>query len=211
MSLAACDEGPCGGRSLQAAFVTKLAVAWWRVLRTALRKAVPGRHGPRVHNRPMIRQLDPEAIAVTLGVSVFVALIVVGLRIWLLQRARRGWQMDTRKQTERLGALLAACRALGGSFTPATTADQRPMEEALADLMIFGSPSQLRLAAEAAAQLSRGELPDCQALVDDLRTELRSLLGLEAMPADLRWPPSGPGRAAAGPRGARRAPPAEAA
>jgi hypothetical protein len=153
----------------------------------------------------MLRQIEPEAIAVTLGVSVVVALIVVGLRVWLLQRARRQMQLDSRKQTDRISALLAACRALGGSFTPAQPADARLMEEALADLMIFGNDAQVRLAAQAVAALSRGEIPDCQALVDLLRAELRQWLDLPPLPADLPLPLAGPGRTSAGAgRAARR-------
>lgn len=153
----------------------------------------------------LLRSLDTDTIALTLGVSLVVALAVVGLRVWLLQRARRTWQMDGRKQTERLSALLAAYRSLGGSFTPPTGADARQIEEALADLMVFGSETQVRLAATAVAQLAGGQVPDCQPLVEDLRTELRSLLGLVPLPAGLDLPPSGPGRGVGGGRAARRA------
>jgi hypothetical protein len=143
----------------------------------------------------MIRNFDPQTVGMTLAVSLTVAFIVVGVRLWWMQRHRRARQIEARQQAERLRALLAVCRTLGGSFTPAGPADLRPIEEALAELLLFGSLPQARLAAQAARELATTGRADCQALVHLLRTDLREQLGLEALPADLDLLPAGPGRA----------------
>lgn len=143
----------------------------------------------------MIRNFDPQTLGTTLAVSLSVAFIVVGVRLWLIQRHKRARQIESRQLTERLRALLMVCRTLGGSFSPAGPGDTRLIEEALAELILFGSLPQVRLAAQAAQQLASTGRADCQELVHQLRAELREQLGLEALPADLALPPSGPGRA----------------
>jgi hypothetical protein len=143
----------------------------------------------------MIRNFDPQTIGLSLAVSLGVAFVVVGVRLWLMQRHKRARQIEARQLTERLRALLGVCRALGGSFSPAGPGDVRLIEEALAELLLFGSLPQVRLAAQAAQQLASTGRADCQELVTQLRGELREQLGLEALPADLALPPAGPGRA----------------
>jgi hypothetical protein len=142
----------------------------------------------------MIRNFDPQTVGLTLAVSLSVAFIVVGVRLWLMQRHKRARQIEARQLTERLRALLGVCRALGGSFSPAGPGDVRVIEEALAELLLFGSLPQVRMAAHAAQQLASTGRADCQALVQQLRAELREQLGLEALPADRVLPPAGPGR-----------------
>jgi hypothetical protein len=143
----------------------------------------------------MIRNLDPQTIGLTLAVSLSVAFIVVGVRLWLMQRHKRARQIEARQLSERLRALLGVCRALGGSFSPAGPGDARLIEEALAELLLFGTLPQARLAAQAAQQLASTGRADCQALVHLLRADLREQLGLEPLPDDLVLPPAGPGRA----------------
>jgi uncharacterized membrane protein YgcG len=72
------------------------------------------------------------------------------------------------------------------------------MEEALSDIVLFGTLEQVDLAATCANALARGETVDYQPLVLALRSELRVQLGLDALPDDLALPRSGPGRARTG-------------
>lgn len=71
------------------------------------------------------------------------------------------------------------------------------MESALSDIVLFGSLPQVEMATQCARGLLTGAPVDYQPLVEDLRANLRTQLGLEAIPSDLVLPPSGPGPAPA--------------
>lgn len=136
-------------------------------------------------------ELNPLAIAV----PVIVAVILLGIRLYVLLRVRNKRQRENRQETERLKSLVAAYRSLAGSFTPATGEHRAQMEEALADVVLFGSIRQVEMAAACVQSLTRGETAvDYQPLIEELRADLRNQLGLDPIPQGLALPPSGPGR-----------------
>jgi hypothetical protein len=137
------------------------------------------------------------SIPLWIAVSVLVAVIVLVIRLFVLTRLRLTHQRENRQETERLRFLVMAYRSMAGSFTPATGDHRQQMEEALADVVLFGSLHQVELASACAQALTRGEPVDYQPLIEDLRADLRSQLGLEPIAADLAIPHAGPGR---GPR-----------
>ena len=92
------------------------------------------------------------------------------------------------------------------SMNGVTIQAQQPLEFAnSADIVLFGSLKQVEMAATCASALVRGENADCQALIQELRADLRSQLGLEPIPPERPLPPSGPGpsRMMRGPGGPR--------
>ncbi len=141
-------------------------------------------------------------LSLTLLTSLVVAIVLLTIRVVVMQRVQQRRQRENRQETERLKSLVAAYRALAGSFTPATAEHTPQIEETLAELVLFGSLPQVELAAACLAALQRGEAPDCQPLVEALRTELRRQLGLDPSPPSLLIPRSGPGRVNTG-RGGR--------
>ncbi len=145
-----------------------------------------------------MRLIDLGPLPLTLIASLLVAVILLGLRVFVMQRVQQKRQRENRQETERLRSLVAAYRSLAGSFSSAVHTDRAQLEEALADIVLFGSIRQVGLAAQCATALVRAEPADCQVLVEELRSDLRTQLGLEAIPPNLVLPPSG--------RGARPAP-----
>ncbi|MBL0920036.1 MAG: preprotein translocase subunit YajC [Hydrogenophaga sp.] len=141
-------------------------------------------------------------LSLTLMASMVVAIVLLAIRVVVMQRVQQRRQRENRQETERLKSLVAAYRALAGSFTPATAEHGAQIEETLAELVLFGSLRQVELAAACLAALQRGEAPDCQPLVDELRADLRRQLGLDPIPPTLAIPRSGPGRVASA-RGGR--------
>lgn len=129
----------------------------------------------------------------TIIVPVAVAVTLIGIRLFILLRVRQRRQRENRQETERLRSLVVAYRSLAGSFTPATAEHRLQIEEALADIVLFGTVRQVELAAACANAIVGGEQPDTQALAAELRADLRQQLGLEPIPAELALPPSGPG------------------
>jgi hypothetical protein len=134
---------------------------------------------------------DIHPLAIIVPVAVAIVLLLV--RLFILLRVRHRRQRENRQETERLRSLVVAYRSLAGSFTPAGPEHKAQLEEALADIVLFGSLRQVEMAATCANALVRGENADCQALAEELRADLRVQLGLEPIPPELPLPPSGPG------------------
>lgn len=148
-----------------------------------------------------MRLLDFGTLPLTLIASLTVAMVLLGIRIFVMQRVQQKRQRENRQETERLRSLVAAYRSLAGSFSPAADTDRVQLEAVLGDIVLFGSLRQVELAAQCATALVRGEPVNYQVLVEELRSDLRRQLGLEPIPADLVLPPSGPGRVARTSRG----------
>ncbi len=134
------------------------------------------------------------ALPWTILATVIFGAVLIAVRLFVMQRAQRKRQRENRQATERLRSLVNCYRLLAGSFTPAGESEWRQVEEALAEVVLFGTLSQVKLAAEYARGLQADEDVNYQPLVDDLRADLREQLGLELIPAEIEIPPSGPGR-----------------
>jgi len=142
--------------------------------------------------------IDMGTLPTTLLASLLVAVVLLVVRIMVMQRVQDRRQRENRQETERLKSLAAAYRALAGSFTPAGPGDRRQIEEAIAEIILFGDMPLVHLAAAAADELVRTGQADLGPLVEELRLDLRTQLGLEPIPPGLFIPPSGPGRSAGG-------------
>jgi hypothetical protein len=69
------------------------------------------------------------------------------------------------------------------------------VEAALSDIILLGTEEQVRLAAEAAAELAAGRPVETAALVVCLRNFIREVLDLQPVPSGLLIPKQGPSRA----------------
>lgn len=167
------------------------------------------------------------ALSTLLGLAL-VSLIAVGIRLLVMQTVQQRRERANRQINERLKTLIAAYKTLGGSFTGnltvdpshlseyrstevshgpaelATTGSDRrrrqrdAVEAALSDVMLLGTPEQVRLAVQAANDMVAGRSVETAALVVSLRTFIREVLDLDAVPADVSIPSQGPLRPAAG-------------
>jgi hypothetical protein len=72
------------------------------------------------------------------------------------------------------------------------------VEAALSDVMLLGTAEQVRLAVQAASDMVAGRTVETAALVVSLRTFIREVLDLDAVPADVAIPRQGPLRPAGG-------------
>lgn len=142
----------------------------------------------------MLHLSDLGPVPATVMVSLGLAVVLLAVRVFVLQRLFSRRQRENRQQSERLKSMIAAYRALAGSFSPALDEHGALIEGAMADLVLFGSVAQVQMAADGVTRTKRGERVDWQPLIDDLRADLRQQLGLEPLPTDLVLPPSGPRR-----------------
>ena len=99
---------------------------------------------------------------------------------------------------------LAVDDAAAGDEDGDRSAFERPrrmrdaVEAALSDIILLGTEEQVRLAAQAAAELVAGRPIHTADLVVSLRTFIRQVLNLEAVPADVSVPRQGPTRPSGG-------------
>lgn len=138
---------------------------------------------------------EGDTVALGILATVLLAMLLLIVRILILQKLFTKRQTALRQTSERTRALLVIYRALAGSFTPAQPRQAAQIEEALSEVVLFGTLEQVRMAAALVPTLQQGQVPDLQPLIENLRAELRQLLTLEALPPDVLLPPSGPGRA----------------
>jgi uncharacterized membrane protein YgcG len=151
-----------------------------------------------------MRAIDFGALPLTVIASLVVAIALLAVRIFVMQRVQSQRQRENRQETERLKSLVAAYRAIAGSFSPAEPGDRDQLEAALSDVILFGSLRQVELASACASALTADEPVDYQQLIADLRSTLRDQLGLDAIPDTIPIPAAGPAPARAlGERGGR--------
>jgi len=104
-----------------------------------------------------MRLADLGPLPLSIIASLVVAVLLLAVRIFVMQRIQQRRQRENRQEIERLNSRVVACRSLAGSFTPATGEHQGQMEEALADVVLFGSIRQVELTADCALALTRGQ------------------------------------------------------
>jgi heme exporter protein D len=145
-----------------------------------------------------------------------VTLIGVVIRLVVMQSVQQRRDRENRQINERLRTLIAAYKALGGSFTGSLEVDPRhkrdlkdaadtpggerarrirdAVESALSDIILLGTEEQVQLAALAASQLVEGRTVETAKLVISLRDFIRKALHLAPIPPGLLIPRQGPTR-----------------
>jgi hypothetical protein len=164
-----------------------------------------------------------QGVLSTLFGLAVITLIGVGIRLLVMQTVQQRRERENRQINERLRTLIAAYKTLGGSFTgdlavdPTHLRDLRraeaamppapenlstdrsrrirdSVEAALSDIILLGTEEQVRLASQAAGELVSGRPVHTAELVVSLRNFIRTVLDLDAIPADVRIPKQGPAR-----------------
>ncbi|OJW20425.1 MAG: hypothetical protein BGO49_04250 [Planctomycetales bacterium 71-10] len=145
-----------------------------------------------------------------------VTLVGVAIRLAVMQSVQQRRDRENRQINERLRTLIAAYKALGGSFTgslivdPSHKRDLKDAEEApgaerarrvrdaveaaLSDIILLGTEEQVALAARAASQLVAGRTVETAELVVSLRDFIREALDLGPIPTGVEIPRQGPSR-----------------
>ncbi len=164
-----------------------------------------------------------QSLLITLFGLALVTLISIGVRLVMMMTIQQRQQRMNRQINERLRALIAAYKTLGGSFTgdlavdpthlrdlhrrdetagesgPDTASDRKrrirdAVESALSDIILLGTEEQVRLASAAVRDLVAGHPVHTAELVVSLRAFIRQALDLAPIPADVEIPVQGPAR-----------------
>ncbi len=158
-----------------------------------------------------------QGVLSTLLGLVLVSFVAIGIRLMLMHGVQLRRERQNRQINERLKTLIAAYKTLGGSFTGELAVDPRHLRElratssaegdsdrrrrtrdaveaALSDVILLGTPDQVRLAAHAANEMVAGRTVETAELVHSLRAFIREVLDLEAIPVELAIPRQGPTR-----------------
>jgi hypothetical protein len=138
------------------------------------------------------------------------------IRLVVMQSVQQRRDRENRQINERLRTLIAAYKALGGSYTGSLEVDPRhrrdlkdaadtpggermrrirdAVESALSDIILQGTEEQVKLAGRAASQLVAGRTVETAEPVVSLRDFIRKALHLAPIPPDLAIPRQGPTR-----------------
>src|SRR3954466_15190411 len=131
----------------------------------------------------------------TLGGSFTGNLAVDPTHLRDLRAARHGEALDDEADDR---ASPAAGRAAPAGDTPGAERRRRirdAVEAALSDVILLGTEEQVRLAARAANEMVAGRSVEIAELVVSLRTFIREVLDLDAIPPEVTVPRQGPLRA----------------
>jgi hypothetical protein len=108
------------------------------------------------------------------------AAAVVGGFVVHMLTARR--DRANKRREQRSGYLIEAYRRLESSTQRHGPLDASKLESAVADIQLFGSPSQVQLVQEFAAEFAAQRGASLDALLRELRRDLRVELNLESVP-----------------------------
>jgi hypothetical protein len=173
-----------------------------------------------------------QTILTSIAGLLLVTLIGMGIRLVMMMTLQQRRERQNRQINGK--ALISAYKVLGGSFTGTLTVSplhfrdlkraaaetegpevQNPgferarrvrdaVEAALSDIVLFGTESQVELAAGAMRDMAAGRPVEVHALVFSLRNYIREVLDLEPIPQNVVIPNQGPARpSAAGGRSGR--------
>lgn len=117
-------------------------------------------------------------------VPALVALAVVALtHLFSIYRDR-----ENKRREQRLGYLVSVFRALSkANHHPRLYEVADEVEQAIADLQLFGTPEQVRLARKFATDLGTTQEADMDALLKELRNSLRKELGRKPVTENMQW------------------------
>ena len=117
-------------------------------------------------------------------VSAFVALIVVALSHAFTTRRDR----QNRRQEQRIDYLISVYRAFcKANNHPRLHEVADDVEQAIADVQLFGTPEQVRLVQQFADELGARQEAPLNDLLLELRDSLRSELGTDPLPRRQVW------------------------
>jgi uncharacterized membrane protein YgcG len=167
-----------------------------------------------------------QTILTSIAGLLLVTLIGMGIRLIMMMTLQQRRERQNRQINERLKALIAAYKVLGGSFTgtlavsPLHLRDLRAaaeaegaeaaaagserarrirdaVEAALSDIVLFGTEKQVELAAAAMRDMAAGKPVHVHELVASLRVYIREVLDLDPIPQTVVIPAQGPARPSA--------------
>ena len=123
------------------------------------------------------------------AISAFVALAVVGLTHLFTSRRDR----ENKRREQRISYLVTAFRSLAkANHHPRLYEIADEVEQAIADLQLFGTPEQVALARQFATELGTTGEADMDTLLNELRNSLRREIGRSPIPGNMVWLRIGP-------------------
>ena len=117
-------------------------------------------------------------------VPALVALAVVAFtHLFSIYRDR-----ENKRREQRIGYLVSVFRALSkANHHPRLHEIADEVEQAIADIHLFGTPEQVRLAREFATELAIKQEADMDTLLNELRDSLRRELGRKPVKGNVIW------------------------
>lgn len=123
-------------------------------------------------------------LVLQIAVSALVALAVVGLTHLFTSRR----DLANKRREQRISYLVGAFRLLAkANHHPRLYEIAGEVQQAVADIQLFGTPKQVAMAREFAMELGTKQAADIDGLLVALRDDLRAELGAEVIPDGFVW------------------------
>jgi hypothetical protein len=117
-------------------------------------------------------------------ISAFVAVIVVALTHLFTSHRDR----ENKRREQRINYLVSVFRSLAKANNhPRLHEVADDLEQAIADIQLFGTPEQVRLAQQFATDLGTKQVAEMNSLLMDLRDSLRAELGRLPLTGRIVW------------------------
>lgn len=111
---------------------------------------------------------------------------------WLAHAFAASRDRKNKRRDQRITFLIEAYRRLEFISNRPSLDDSQPIESAIADIQLFGSPSQVRLAQAFVNEFAATKSASLDTILAEVRKDLRAELQLESVPEKLlflRFPP----------------------
>lgn len=119
--------------------------------------------------------------------QLFTTAIVAFLAAWLAHRFAASRDQKNKRRDQRISFLIEAYRRLELVSNRPSLADSQPIESAIADIQLFGSPNQVRLVQDFVSQFAATGNGSLDAILAEVRKDLRAELQLERVPDKLLY------------------------
>jgi hypothetical protein len=118
--------------------------------------------------------------------------VVAFMGAWLAHAFAASRDRKNKQRDQRITFLIEAYRRLEFISNRPSLTDSKPIESAIADIQLFGSPSQVRLVQTFVSDFAITKSASLDSILAALRKDLRAELQLESVPDKLlylRFPP----------------------
>ena len=113
--------------------------------------------------------------------QLLVTAVVAFSGAWLAHAFTASRDRKNKRRDQRISFLIDAYRRLESVSNRPELANLQPIESAVADIQLFGSPNQVRLAQALATEFATNKSTSLDAILTELRRDLRAELQLESV------------------------------
>jgi hypothetical protein len=119
--------------------------------------------------------------------QLLITVVVAFLGAWMGHAFEASRDRKNKRRDQRITYLIEAYRQLEFVSNRPSLDDAKPIESAIADIQLFGSPSQVRLTQAFVVEFAANKSASLDTILEELRNDLRTELQLGKVPSKLLY------------------------